>query len=438
MSLAFDREFMTSTEIKESLSVDVDPDKVFTTKMSNGSSRSTTSLKSLVRVRASLLTGGVDRHYANSLAEALAAQNVSLDVVGSDEIDGPELHNTPGLRFLNLRGSQGPAPKTTKIVRLAKYYSRLLRYITTTDSQIFHILWHTRIIEYFDRTALLLYMRLLGKKIAFTAHNVNAARRDGNDSLLNRLTLRIQYRLVNHIFVHTEKMKSELIQEYGVKENSVTVMPYPVTDVLPDTNLSCAHAKQRCGVGADNKTMLFFGRICSYKGIEYLLEAFQQLVAKDEQYRLIIAGEVNKGAEDYLKQIDEMVVIQDGRLISHTRFIPDDEIETYFKAADVLVLPYKDIFQSGVLFLAYSFGLPVIATDVGSFRQAISEGRTGFICKPCDAADLARAIEQFFGSSLFQDLGSHRRNIREFARTQHSSVTAGILTRNSYVEMMQK
>ena len=428
-----------STEIEESPTDDVDPDDVpDPAEMSNGILPSTTSPKAVVQVRASLLTGGVDRHYANSLAEALAAQNVILDVIGSDEIDGPELHNTPNLRFLNLRGSQRPASKTDKIVRLAKYYSRLLRYITTTDSPIFHILWHTRIVEYFDRTALLLYMKLLGKKIAFTAHNVNAGRRDGTDSLLNRLTLRIQYGLIDHIFVHTKKMKAELMDLYGVNENAITVIAYPVNNVIPDSSLSCTQAKQRCGIGADYKTMLFFGRICSYKGLEYLLDAFQQLAAKDEKYRLVIAGEANKGAEDYLKQIDEMVVNQEGRVIPHVRFIPDDEIEVYFKAADVLVLPYKDIFQSGVLFLAYSFGLPVIATDVGSFREAISEGRTGFMCKPCDAADLARVIEQYFSSSLFRDLARYRQNIREFARSQHSSVTAAILTRRGYVEMMQK
>lgn len=432
---------MMSIQIKESQAVGVDSDGVLASAdalAGDDCTRVAAVPRAVMQVRASLLTGGVDRHYANSLAEALAAQDVSLDVIGSDEIDGPEMHNTPNLRFLNLRGSQGPASKTAKIVRLAKYYSRLLRYITTTDSPIFHILWHTRIVEYFDRTALLLYMKLLGKKIALTAHNVNAGRRDGKDSLLNRLTLRIQYRLVDHIFVHTERMKSELMDEYGVSEISVTVMAYPVNNVIPDTSLSCAQAKQKCGLSADNKTMLFFGRICTYKGIEYLLEAFQQLAEKDEKYRLVIAGEANKGAEDYLRQIDEMVVNHDGKVISHTRFIPDDEIEIYFKAADVLVLPYKDIFQSGVLFLAYSFGLPVIATDVGSFREAISEGKTGFVCKPCDAADLARVIEQYFNSSLFRDLGSHRRDIREFARSQHSSVTAAVLTRKGYAGMMQK
>ncbi len=69
-----------------------------------------------------------------------------------------------------------------------------------------------------------------------------------------------------------------------------------------------------------------------------------------------------------------------------------------------MVLPYKEIFQSGVLFLAYPFGLPVVATDVGSFREEIVEGSTGFLCKPGDPAELAKAVETYFASDLYKNL----------------------------------
>ncbi len=84
-------------------------------------------------------------------------------------------------------------------------------------------------------------------------------------------------------------------------------------------------------------------------------------------------------------------------------------MEFYLKGADVMVLPYKDIFQSGVLFLAYSFGLPVVATDVGSFREEIVEGQTGFVCNPCDSSDLAMALQTYFKSDLFKNLELDRR-----------------------------
>ncbi len=91
---------------------------------------------------------------------------------------------------------------------------------------------------------------------------------------------------------------------------------------------------------------------------------------------------------------------------------PDDETEVYFKAADALVLPYTDIYQSGVLSLGYSFGLPTIATEVGSFREEIIEGETGLICRPADPADLAQAIERYFSSSMYADLTACRTKLR--------------------------
>ena len=81
----------------------------------------------------------------------------------------------------------------------------------------------------------------------------------------------------------------------------------------------------------------------------------------------------------------------------------DADTEIYFKAADVVVLPYTHIFQSGVLFLGYNFGLPAIATDIGSLRDDVIEGETGFICKPCDAIDLANCIRKYFSSPFIEN-----------------------------------
>src|SRR5271167_4381018 len=117
------------------------------------------------------------------------------------------------------------------------------------------------------------------------------------------------------------------------------------------------------------------------------------------------------------------------------QFIPDEEMEAYLKGADVLVLPYNEIFQSGVLFLGYSFGLPVIATDVGSFREEIVEGRTGFLCRPADPADLARAIQTYFGSDLYRNQRRTREEIRNHANIHHSWAAVAQLTRDAYAKL---
>src|ERR1700674_3736975 len=124
---------------------------------------------------------------------ALLSKGVCLDFIGSDELDSPQLRASPGLRFLNLRGDQRQdASLAAKIWRVLIYYVRLIRYASFARPGIFHILWNNKL-QMFDRTVLMLYYKLLGKKVVFTAHNVNAGKRDLNDSPLNRLTLRTQY-----------------------------------------------------------------------------------------------------------------------------------------------------------------------------------------------------------------------------------------------------
>jgi glycosyltransferase involved in cell wall biosynthesis len=91
-----------------------------------------------------------------------------------------------------------------------------------------------------------------------------------------------------------------------------------------------------------------------------------------------------------------------------------------------------DIFQSGVLFLSYSFGLPVVATDVGSLKEDIIPGETGFVCRSRDVTDLADTIEQYFGSDLFKTLDRRRGEIRDHARQRHSWDAVSAQTRGVY------
>jgi len=394
--------------------------------------------QSLVDMDIGLLTGCQDRPYAFGLAMALIPKRVGVELIGSDEIDSPEFHVTPNMRFLNFRGNQREnVDYAHKLSKLVAYYARLMQYAARNKPRILHILWNNKI-ELFDRTILMLYYKMLGKKIALTAHNVNQARRDAKDSLLNRLTLRIQYRLCDRIFVHTRKMKAELCEDFGVGEKTVVVIRHPINNAFPDTDLTSAEAKRQLGLREDEKAILFFGRIRPYKGIEHLLSAFHALVSKDPTCRLIIAGEPKKGSEEYREEILQIVKQEfvSDQIILKMQFIPDEEMELYLKAADALVLPYKEIFQSGVLFLAYSFGLPVVATDVGSFREEIVEGFTGFLSKPGDPAELSEAIETYFESDLYKNLKVRRQAIKDYADANHSWNAVAELTRSAYAEML--
>jgi glycosyltransferase involved in cell wall biosynthesis len=385
-----------------------------------------------------LLTGGGDKPYALGLAAALAAAEERIDFIGSDDLEVPELQNDPRVNFLNLRGDQRThAGAVAKVVRVFRYYLRLVGYAAQAKPKIFHILWNNKF-EFLDRTLLMLYYRLLVKRIVLTVHNVNIRARDGGDSRWNRATLKFQYRLCDHIFVHTEEMKGELMADFNVPDYKASVIPFGINNTVPNTGLTPAEARRQVGVGVADKTLLFFGNIAPYKGLEYLVDAFIVLAGKSPEYRLIIAGRP-KGSEDYWSRIQRMISSSGvgERIVQRIEYVPDEETELYFKAADVLALPYTHVFQSGVLFLSYSFGMPVIAADVGSLKEEIIEGRTGFVFAAKDSAALARTIETYFSSHLFQNLERHRREIRDYANERYSWTKVSAMTTKVYSDLLE-
>jgi len=400
-----------------------------------GAVRSSNDNQRSMPLSVALLTGGGDKPYALGMAAALTSAGIHVDFIGSDDLSVPELLSNPSVNFLNLRGDQRhDAKPTVKILRVLRYYVRLVAYAATAKPKLFHILWNNKF-QLLDCTVLMLYYRLLGKRVVFTAHNVNAGKRDSNDSSLNRALLKIQYGLCDHIFVHTEGMKTEMTSEFRIPGSKISVIPFGVNNTVPNTSLSSAEAKRQLGIGKNDKALLFFGNIAPYKGLEYLVAAFDQLLKVDRSYRLLVVGKP-KGPESYWNEVRRAIATSDiaDRIIAKIEYVPDDDTELYFKAADVLILPYAHVFQSGVLFLGYSFGLSAIAADVGSLKEEIIEGETGLIFKPRDSSDLACKIDTYFNSELFHNLESRRAEIKAYANERYSwdkvaAITTAIYSR---------
>lgn len=381
-----------------------------------------------------LLTGGDDRPYALGMAEALKAQGIRHDFIGSDQLDAPQLHDSPLVTFLNFRGDQRENSRfPAKLARILRYYRRLVAYAVSAEPELFHILWNNKF-EIFDRTLLMLWYRVWGRQVILTAHNVNAAKRDSRDSALNRLTLGAQYRLCRHILVHTALGKRELVGDFGVAESKVTIIPFGINDTIPKTSLRPADARAQLGIGNADRVILFFGQIAPYKGLEYLVEALSDAQLAGHGIHLLIAGKVKRGHESYWERIRETLASLPlpHRVTTHVRFVPDDQVERYFKAADLVVLPYTAISQSGVPFLAFSFGLPVVATDVGSLREDIRDGITGYVCPPRDPSALASTIARYFASDMYRFNDERREAIRTLAMERHSWETVGHILSTVY------
>lgn len=154
-------------------------------------------------------------------------------------------------------------------------------------------------------------------------------------------------------------------------------------------------SKAREQLGLTGPVLLYFGFVRPYKGVEYLLKAIP-LVQRAMSVHLLIVGEFWDDKSRYLRLIQELGLESVVTVVD--RYVPIEELGLYFDAADVIVLPYVDATQSGVIQLAYGFGKPVISTNVGGLAEVVRDGETGFLVKPRDANALAEGIVRFFNT----------------------------------------
>jgi glycosyltransferase involved in cell wall biosynthesis len=147
--------------------------------------------------------------------------------------------------------------------------------------------------------------------------------------------------------------------------------------------------------------------------LEYLIDALPHVLAQME-CTLLIVGEFYYGEGACRERIEHYGVGERVRIIN--RYVPNEEVEIYFCAADLMVLPYVEASQSGVLQVAQSFTLPAVATQVGGLPEQISHGNTGFLVPARDSDALAKAIVAFF----HEDRGKEFRKNIEQARSRYS------------------
>ena len=189
------------------------------------------------------------------------------------------------------------------------------------------------------------------------------------------------YLFFKKIIVHSDKIKEEL--PYFINKSKVFIAPHVNYNHLAQTKKSTNKKNNKFKI-------LFFGRILEYKGLKYLVEAFDCL--DSHKYELTIAGE---GLIDFDVNKENIKVFN--------RFIDDSEIPDLFNNTDIVVIPYLEASQSGVAYLSFAYSKPVIATDVGSLRDIVSNGNNGFIVKPKSQEELLSAIKHISDPYIYTE-----------------------------------
>ena len=168
------------------------------------------------------------------------------------------------------------------------------------------------------------------------------------------------------------------------------LLPHPLYSHFGE-RLPREAAAKALGIDPARKTLLFFGLIRDYKGLDILLEAFQNL---PEDYQLVIAGEPYGSFDKYQAIIDTLP--GKDRVHVFPDYIRDSEVKTFFSAADVTVLPYRSATQSGISSISYHFEVPMIVTDVGGLKGTIGDRGTGIVAPVAEPDAVRGEILRYF------------------------------------------
>lgn len=262
---------------------------------------------------------------------------------------------------------------------------RTARYIRRKEPDLVVIQWWH---PYFAPCYFLL-TRFMGRQnVVFVCHNVFPHERFPLDKLLTGLALNNG----SHFIVHAAEEAKELTKIQSNPDYVVT--PHPTYHAFRFEGMSRERARERLHIGGEERILLFFGYVREYKGLKYLLRAMPEISREDEKVKLWVVGEFGSDKEDYLKLIRELGI--EDRVRVQDSYTPDREVEKYFSAADLVVLPYTSATQSGIVQIAYGFTKPVVVTDVGGLPDVVEDGKTGYVVEPGKPEALTGAVVRFF------------------------------------------
>ncbi|MEO8464103.1 MAG: glycosyltransferase [Gammaproteobacteria bacterium] len=251
--------------------------------------------------------------------------------------------------------------------------------------------WHPFFAPAFG-TIVRLLPRDLQRRVCFLCHNVLPH----EGSSVSRLLTKFAFGRARFFIVHSEQDQKHLLELKP--DATVCKGVHPSYEEFGSWDgESKADARAALAIPEDQRTILFFGLIRTYKGLDYLIEAMPAVLRKFG-CQLLIVGEFYDDKQKYLDLLDRLGIGSSVRVVD--RYVPNEEVARYFRAADVAVLPYVSATQSGIVQIAFGLGTPVITTDVGGLPEAVAHERTGLIVKPRDASQLADAIVRYYENGL--------------------------------------
>lgn len=351
---------------------------------------------------------GFQTNYERGFCNGLAARGVAVTLISSDRSDTAGLAG--GVHALNLRGSQEESrPRLVKALNLLRYHAALMAYALRHRGATLHVMGLLAPL-FWCGVVQGLWFRLLCRCYVLTVHDVLPHEQH---TAYSRRVCGWAYRLPRRVVVHTTRMKQRLVDEFGLSPGRVVVMEHGIEPGRSAT------FEGEAAADAEPPLLLVFGIVVPRKGVDLLLDALRDIPFA---FRLVIAG--HGPDEAYRQRLRALLAThpQRDRVDWRDGFVPEAEMEQLFRDAALLVLPYRYIDQSGVLFQALRFGTPVLATRVGQFEHYVTT-EVGELAEPGAAAPLREALLRWHARR--KDLA--RARIREIGRAYEWPATVQAL-----------
>jgi glycosyltransferase involved in cell wall biosynthesis len=341
-------------------------------------------------------------YYTAYLSKALLAKNVNVTVGSISYYLDPECFSSrgikldPGLMDIVGRFRLPRLPRRAlKLLEALLNLAALSIRFVISPPDIVHVQFLPMLTQRlpFDLWFVRLCQRR-GSKIVLTVHDLLPH----NTGQSHKQTFHDLYQLVDRIICHSDTVRERLAEEFAVPVEKVSVIAHgPLFYDLPVTP---EQILQSFTLDPRKLLVLWQGIISPYKGIDLLLEAWQRVEATTEQPHLLIAG---TGSPQLLEQIREQIRrLNLQRVQLHPRFISAEELVALYRAADIVVYPYRAITTSGALATGLALCKTIVASDLPVFRELLTDKENALLVDPQDSLALANALTELSENDLLR------------------------------------
>ena len=363
--------------------------------------------------------GSSHHFYLFGQAQGLIENNVLVNLYTNATTINPEIKDLGFYQFYKSIFN------TNKIIAFFRYFIGSLRshiHAKISKCNIFH--YHL-----FGSSALVVFNMILAKiffaKICLTIHDVKSFSNNSKFSFYSKLI----YFFADIIITHNKFSADEIISNYSFLENKIQIIPHgnyiPFIEIEKDKNF----ARKKIGINENKFVLLFFGMIKSVKGLDVLLKAMPEIIKNNKEVILLIAG---KPWRDDFSKYEE--IIKDLKIEKYCKldikFIDHKDVSLYYASSDIVVLPYRRIYQSGVLMMSLCYKKPVIVSDLPSFKEIIVDQENGVFFSSDDSVSLANAVSKLMSDNDLMELV--RKNAYNLMEQKFSWQRIGKLTNDAY------